>query len=130
MLTVNTFATCVALAPGAHTSAAVARMPWATLYIVEQELFGYSSWSVVLLCVEVKGIGALPRSLYSEHLSHILILPDTCTPPSPRARARPPRPRGPARRAGRVFRTLMRYDEISRQIKLGHAVRSRPQYSL
>ena len=28
------FATCVALAPGAHTSAAVARMPWATCEVV------------------------------------------------------------------------------------------------
>eukprot|EP00964_Phaeocystis_antarctica_P031301 scaffold17720_cov57-Phaeocystis_antarctica.AAC.1 len=28
------FATCLALAPGAHTSAAVARMPWATCEVV------------------------------------------------------------------------------------------------
>ena len=50
------------------------------------------------------------------------------------AREAAPRPGGAARarRARRpcVFRALMRYDEISRQIKLGHAVRSHPKYSL
>ena len=56
----------------------------------------------------------------------------TCTSPPPRARGRP----GPARRRRPQAAvcvppraTLMRYDEISRQIKWGHAVRSRPKYA-